>query len=171
MGKNINDLKGIYSMLGGNNVMDFSEFKDKFEEDYNNQEFINDRHVPVFFISGHRDITQAEFDEYYKTAIDKVIMLYDNCEFVVGDYHGVDIMAQQYLKIKDIENKRITVYHMFDKPRNLATSEFNIKGGYKSDEERDAAMTNASDFDIAWFRKGKENSGTAQNIMRRHRMN
>ncbi|WQJ53862.1 MAG: hypothetical protein [Wendovervirus sonii] len=83
-------------------------------------------------------------------------------------------MAQQYLKDLcldyKLDYKRVTVYHMFDSPRNLASDKFNLKGGYKSDEERDSAMTDASDFDIAYIRKGKEKSGTAQNIMRRHQL-
>lgn len=54
---------------------------------------------------------------------------------------------------------------MFDKPRfNLG---FKTSGGYKNDEERDAAMTKNSNYDIAWVRPGKEKSGTAKNLERR----
>ena len=35
-------------------------------------------------------------------------------------------------------------------------------GHYKTDEERDAAMTRVSDVDIAYVREGRWNSGTAQ---------
>lgn len=41
-------------------------------------------------------------------------------------------------------------------------------GYYKTDEDRDAAMTRVSDVDIAYVREGRWNSGTAQNIKRRH---
>ena len=58
---------------------------------------------------------------------------------------------------------------MFDYPR------FNCGwptiGGFKSDEERDRAMTLASSVDIAWVRPGKENSCTAKNIERRKELN
>lgn len=122
----------------------------------------------VYFISGHRDITQDEFDKYYLNTINKLAEDNNNT-FVVGDYHGVDIMAQTELAFL-VDPDRVTVYHMFDKPRNLASTKFHLKGGYKTDEERDAAMTRESTDDIAWIRKGKEDSGTAQNILRRQTM-
>ena len=122
----------------------------------------------VFFISGHRDITEAEFNKYYLTALFRAIDNYD-AYFVVGDYYGVDIMAQNYLvNVLKINPEHITVYHMFEKPRNLNSKITNLKGGYKDDIERDSAMTNESDEDIAFIRKGKEASGTAQNILRRY---
>lgn len=128
----------------------------------------------TFFISGHRDITQEEFDKYYKPAIDNVLINYKPAVFfVVGDYRGVDTMAQQYLydKTKELfwfDSNQVTVYHMFDSPRNFVCNDFKTKGGFKTDEERDAAMTKDSDTDIAFVRKGKRNSGTAQNIVRRY---
>ena len=59
---------------------------------------------------------------------------------------------------------------MFDKPRNINPKIINTVGGFKTDEERDAAMTNASFDDIAFVRNYTELSGTAQNILRRHHM-
>jgi hypothetical protein len=41
------------------------------------------------------------------------------------------------------------------------------KPNYKDDIDRDSAMTHDSNFDIAFIREGKVNSGTEQNIMRR----
>ena len=38
---------------------------------------------------------------------------------------------------------------------------------FTADLQRDEAMTRNSDYDIAFIRKGKETSGTAQNILRR----
>lgn len=133
------------------------------EKEY--RQLLNETHR-VYFISGHRDITQDEFDWYYLPILDK---LCDdpNCTFVVGDYYGVDAMAQEVLS-EMVDPSRVTVYHMFEKPRNLANDKFNLKGGYQTDDERDAAMTHDSTDDIAWIRKGKEKSGTAQNILRRY---
>ena len=128
----------------------------------------------TYFISGHRDITQDEFDRIYKQKILETIENDNNCKFVIGDYHGVDTMAQQYLsdlcheQPHMINPKDITVYHMFEKPRNLVNTDFNTSGGYKTDEERDSAMTKVSDKDIAFVRRGKYKSGTAQNIVRRY---
>jgi hypothetical protein len=117
-----------------------------------------------YFISGHRDITKDEF-ELYRATIKDAIENDQDVEFVVGDYEGVDIMAQEYLK--ELNYNKVTVYHMFTSPRNIASDNFMLRGGFTSDEERDAAMTRDSDMDIAFLRKGKRNSGTAQNIIRR----
>lgn len=46
-------------------------------------------------------------------------------------------------------------------------SQLLFRSGFKSDEERDSAMTRDSDFDIAFIKDGRWNSGTAQNIKRR----
>ncbi len=114
------------------------------------------------FVSGHLTITEDEFYDYYGTPI--TAALANNHKFVVGDARGLDSIVQKYLF--EVGVKDVTVYHMFDKPRNNKYN-FPTIGGFKSDEERDAAMTAASDYDIAWVRPGRENSGTAKNLMRR----
>ena len=124
----------------------------------------------TFFVSGHRDITEEEFDTHYKKAIDNAIEKYPRCRFVVGDCDGVDIMAQNYLVEKGKADV-VTVYHMFKKPRNHNNIIKKLKGGFNTDEERDSAMTDASDFDIAFVLRDKWNSGTAQNIQRRAERN
>lgn len=123
----------------------------------------------TYFISGHRDLTDAEFEFNYEPMINKA--LYDNrdAKFIVGDYEGADIMAQNYLlDVVGIEPERVCVYHMLETPRNINPKVVKTKGGFNSDDERDAAMTMASSFDIALVRDIKKNSGTAQNILRRH---
>lgn len=115
----------------------------------------------IFFISGHLSLTQEEFDTYYKTFIDKALSYY-NPSFVVGDAKGADTLAQNYLFGK---TDRVVVYHMFESPRYNAG--FPTEGGFQSDEERDNAMTDNSDGDITWVRKGREKSGTQKNLDRR----
>ena len=123
----------------------------------------------TYFISGHRNITEEEFDFNYKTAIEFALYENPNAKFVVGDYYGVDIMAQNYLiDVLGINPDRITVYHMFDSPRNKNPKITKTKGGFTSDEERDAAMTNASSKDIAYVRDNSKISGTGSNILRRY---
>jgi len=123
----------------------------------------------TYFISGHLDLTREEFDRYYVPQIDKAIIEGDAC-FVVGDAKGADCMAQDYLwlqyKLGEINSRSVTVFHMFTDPRNHYGT-FPLKGGFKSDKERDEAMTNASNEDIAWVRPGREKSGTAKNLKRR----
>lgn len=113
------------------------------------------------FISGHLDVTESEFNEHYIPLIDKALA--DGCSFVIGDARGADRMAQQYLNGK---TKDVVIFHMFELPRYNEGS-WNTKGGYQTDNDRDSAMTKASDFDLAWVREGKEKSGTAKNVNRR----
>jgi hypothetical protein len=113
------------------------------------------------FISGHLDLTQEEFNKYYKYKID--IALKRGDDFVVGDAPGADDMAQQYLKDK---TDCVYVYHMFDAPRYNV--DFICIGGFQSDSERDESLTDDSDYDIAWVRPGREKSGTQNNIDRRN---
>lgn len=122
----------------------------------------------TYFISGHRDITDNEFELNYQEALNELVSEVPDCKFVVGDYQGVDIMSQNYLiDVLQIDPSRITVYHMLESPRNINEKITQTKGGFSSDDERDEAMTKASIADIAFVRDIKKNSGTAQNILRR----
>lgn len=114
------------------------------------------------YISGHLDITVAEFIEHYSYRI--LEAFYAGHDFVVGDARGADTMAQEFLLGI---GANVTVYHMFESPRYKFALLFPTIGGFQSDTERDAAMTAASDYDIAWVREGREKSGTAKNINRR----
>lgn len=123
----------------------------------------------TYFISGHRDITEDEFERNYKLEIESVLNEVPDCRFVVGDYYGADIMAQNYLvDVLGVDPDRITVYHMLEAPRNINPKITNTVGGFKSDRERDEAMTAASLYDIAFVRDNTKISGTAENILRRH---
>lgn len=116
----------------------------------------------IYFISGHLSLTSKEFDEHYAPKIDDAL---DNATwFVVGDARGADAMAQAYLHSRGLRN--VTVFHMFENPRNNA-GDFSVLGGFHSDGQRDAAMTAVSVKDIAWVRSGREESGTALNLKRR----
>lgn len=114
----------------------------------------------IHFISGHLDLTMAEFVEHYRSRIDRAIALGEG--FVVGDARGADSKAQDYLLGK---TQQVHVYHMHGSPRYNAG--FITKGGYVSDRDRDRHMTEDSHQDIAWVRPGREQSGTQQNLDRR----
>lgn len=121
----------------------------------------------TYFISGHRDLSQENFDLWYKSKIEAIIEINPDAKFVVGDCKGADMMAQDLLHTLGVD-KNVTVFHMLEKPRYLASEQMNIRGGFKSDVERDSAMTEVSQRDIAFIEKGRWTSGTAQNILRRH---
>ena len=122
----------------------------------------------IYFISGHRDFTEEEFNLHYVPKLKNAITNTEST-FVVGDYWGVDEMAQDWLSqnLPESEHHRVTVYHMFRKPRVWCSRGFKLSGGYMSDIERDTAMTMNSNLDIAFIHKGRWNSGTAQNLLRR----
>jgi hypothetical protein len=135
------------------------------------EEFLNRKKQKevTYFISGHRTISEDEFERNYKLALEAIVNEVPDCRFVVGDYYGVDIMAQNYLiDVLGVDPDRITVYHMLEAPRNIHPDIKNTVGGFESDRERDTAMTLASSDDIAFVRDNTKMSGTAENILRRH---
>ena len=117
----------------------------------------------VGFVSGHLDLTEEEFARHYVPQISGAAAR--GCSFVVGDARGADLLFQAYARAHGLS---VTVFHMFAGPRNNVGS-FQVVGGFASDSERDAAMTAASGFDVAWVRPGRERSGTAKNLARRGR--
>jgi hypothetical protein len=127
--------------------------------------------MATVFISGHLDLTPEEFEAHYRKQIDKAIQ--GGCDFVVGDARGADAMAQVCIASYAVKSNKpydikVTVYHAFETPRNHHVG--NSRGGFSSQNAKDKAMTLASDFDIAWVRPGREQSGTARNIERRKKL-
>lgn len=147
-----------------------SELENELNE-LNKKEDVDYKSV-TYFISGHRDISEENFEKFYKTTIDSVLDMNPECRFVVGDCEGVDIMAQDYLiDARGIDPEHITVYHMYSEPRNCNKKITKLIGGFQSDSERDSEMTKNSFNDIAFVRDWRKLSGTAQNILRRYHMN
>ncbi|MEZ4322361.1 MAG: N-acetyltransferase [Myxococcota bacterium] len=112
-------------------------------------------------MSGHLDLTVAELELHYVPALDRALRA--GCRFVVGDARGADALAQTWLAG---HGAAFEVFHMLASPRHHS-GDAPLRGGFGSDTARDAAMTAASDFDIAWVRPGRERSGTARNLERR----
>lgn len=119
--------------------------------------------VLVAFVSGHLDLSEDEFQRHYAPQIDAARAR--GCRFVVGDARGADLLFQRHAHAHALE---VTVFHMFERPRHNVGG-FAVVDGFTSDAARDAAMTAASSFDIAWVRPGREHSGTAKNLARRSR--
>lgn len=121
----------------------------------------------IYFISGHRDLTWEEFTLWYAPTISSIYYCDVDAHFILADCEGCDRMAQNYLSALGIPYSRIMIYHMHEEPSYLADGDWDTMPGYDNDIDRDTAMTRDSDKDIAFIREGKENSGTAQNILRR----
>lgn len=121
----------------------------------------------TYFISGHRNLTEEEFDFYYIPLIQNALSETSNAMFVVGDCCGCDIIAQNYLVNILDDLSKITVYHTGNEPRNINMQIVNFKGGFETDRDKDIAMTKASFKDIAVVRDSEVFSGTGENILRR----
>lgn len=123
-------------------------------------------------ISGHLDLTPAEFEAHYMPRLQEAITA--GHSFVVGDAPGADAMAQAFLFVHmplALYRERVTVYHCarFRSPRHHVGGCPVVAAG-DSQAAKDRAMTKASDYDVAWVRPGKEKSGTADNLRRRAKM-
>jgi hypothetical protein len=128
-----------------------------------------------YFISGHLDLSETEFQTYYVPPLDAAIA--SGASFVVGDARGADFMAQQYLKSQHVVN--VMVYHMGETPLNNVG--YPTQGKFVNHRDKDAAMTLASTHDIAWVRSEKSQktlygknyrkriSGTEHNLQRREK--
>ena len=115
----------------------------------------------IYFVSGHIDLTIDEFVEHYVPKLEAAVRA--GAEFVTVDAPGADFYAQSVLRAA---KAKVTIYHMFTKPRNKVDG-VSLVGGFKSHNQKDAAMTKVSDADIAWVRPGKDKSGTSRNLIRR----
>jgi hypothetical protein len=122
----------------------------------------------TYFVSGHRDLTEEEFETFYAPLIQQVLNDKPNANFIIGDCEGCDIMAQNYLVDIIDDVSRITVYCVGDAPRNVNPYIISIKNGFNDDREKDIAMTNDSFEDIALVRSPEVWSGTGENILRRY---
>ena len=114
------------------------------------------------FVSGHMTITEEEFGIHYIPVLNRAME--DNDLIIMGDCSGTDTITMKYLKSKGY--KKVIVFHMLNKARN--NHGFNTMPGFTNDNQRDSAMTDASDYDIAWVRPGRKGSGTDQNLERRN---
>ena len=58
-------------------------YKLKNEEDNKSEDVSK-----TYFISGHRDITEEEFEINYQEVLNNIVSEIPDCKFVVGDYSG-----------------------------------------------------------------------------------
>jgi hypothetical protein len=127
----------------------------------------------TYFISGHRDLTQEEFNEHYAPILEKVLKEDWDCNFVLGDWEGCDKMSLEFILSQSDYYDSIEIFYV-DKIRIRPFGEHisNFERLYvvsrSTYDDCDETMTKFSDFDIAWVRPGREDSHTAMNIKRRY---
>lgn len=130
-------------------------------------EIMNSR-AQIAFVSGHMDITPQQLVQHYLPRLDDALA--QGHFFVIGDAKGVDASALDYLlsqsdKYPNIR-QRITVH--LSRPGRLSeyqamgvrtecTSErYDKKDPRAKHLNRDARLTQASDYDILWARTEAE---------------
>ena len=98
----------------------------------------------IYFISGHRDLTQEEFDANYAPAIEDAIdngqTTWEDCEFIVGDCKGCDQMAAEYIAKYIEENMdewdcvpcTLTIHHMISEYTKRGKTGFILKTDYRT---------------------------------------
>jgi len=92
-----------------------------------------------------------------------------NIQVLVGDANGVDKLVQRYFYNQNYFN--VIVYTIFDNPRNLLSTNFQVKkidmknlSGRRAQEKKDEAMTMDSDYSfVIWDGKSK---GSFYNMLR-----
>ena len=118
------------------------------------------------FISG--SIAIKSIPRSVEDSINKIID--QNIQINIGDANGVDTMVQNYCKKQNYSN--VTVYSIYSSPRykvsNFTKKHIKVITNSKQErirqQEKDAAMTNESDFSlVVWDGKSK---GSYQNILR-----
>ena len=131
-------------------------YKDVLLEDY------------VLFIGGGTDASQGK-------TLNKVIK--SKYEFEKGENKDVQKLFELLDALKTITDNDISQTFFISGHRNITENEFefnyipkiiNKVGGFKSDDERDEAMTKNSSFDIAFVRNNNIITGTGKNILRRN---
>ena len=125
------------------------------------------------FISGSRSIKTLPSDvvETLESIVKK------NYCILVGDAYGVDTIVQKIL-YNHFNYKNVTVYTIFDYPRNLISTDFNIKriivpdnvtNRFRRQQYKDIAMSQDCDYGLViWDNKSK---GSFANIKRLAELN
>ncbi|MEM9983110.1 MAG: hypothetical protein AAF734_11485 [Bacteroidota bacterium] len=120
------------------------------------------------YIFGNGNITWENFQAYYLPTLTSID--YHTTYFHVCDFKGADTLAMEFLKMY---TGKVTLYHIGERPRYLPdkyktkVSQWQLAGGYTSDEERDRAAIEACTHYLAidFNSKEKSLSGTQKNIL------
>jgi hypothetical protein len=140
------------------------------------------------FISGHMDLRASEWSAHYRQPLLDYIAA--GADFYLGNARGCDTDSLKFLLKQGVAPSRIHLF-LHAHPDALATviAKYQTQGfaevrsGFTTAEEREAALTAATTVDIAWYRppaearafyeaKGKHWSpehvtGTQANLLRR----
>lgn len=119
------------------------------------------------FISGNNDLSEKQFIQYYLPIITELIKD-NNIYFNISDDDGCSEMTQVLLNNLLKDKFKVSVYCIGNNPKHFVSSEFLCFTGFKTIEERNAAMTFASNIDLHIIISGKGRSAIEDNLCRRN---
>ena len=135
----------------------------------NNQPTTEEQVYNVVFVSGTKDMSEKTFIQYYVPVLQVLIYEFPDIYFVLSDDDGCAVMTQLFLKHVLKDKTKVTIFGCNKtKPKNFADKDFLYSGDFKTIEERNAAMTRASNLDVHYLIKGKGRTECAKNICRRY---
>ena len=119
------------------------------------------------FISGNTDLSDKQFIQYYLPILTELAKD-NNIYFNISDDDGCSEMVQLLLNKLVKDKFKVSVYCVGDNPKHFICSEFLCFTGFKTLEERNAAMTFASNMDLHVILPGKGRSAVEDNLCRRN---
>ena len=128
---------------------------------------MTENNIKSVFISGNLDLSDKQFIQYYLPIITELAKE-DNIYFNVSDDDGCSEMVQILLNNLLKDKFKVSVYCVGDNPKHFVCSDFLCFTGFRTLEERNAAMTFASTTDLHIILPGKGNSAVKDNLCRRN---
>ena len=121
----------------------------------------------VVFISGNTDISEKDYMQYYMPLLQALQQVEDKIYYVMSDDTGAAELTQMFLS-KALKDKTVvSIFGTGETPNMYLDKDYIYIGGFKTLEERDAAMTVSSNKDLHIVLGGKGNGAIKNNICRR----
>lgn len=118
------------------------------------------------FISGNLDLSEKQFIQYYMPIITELAKD-ENTYFNVSDDEGCSEMVQILLNKILVNRNNVNVFCIGSTPKHYISENFLCFSGFKTLEERNAAMTFSSNLDLHIVLNGKGSNAVKDNICRR----
>lgn len=123
-----------------------------------------DREMITYFVHGHRDITEEEFDMYYGSKIRKLNALNPGSRFLVCDLPGCGRMTQRFLRKIGVDPTKVLLFH---RESNPPVNEYKYPTrSCKTNADMFDLMLKIRDKEITWVREGGIDSQTERIIAR-----
>lgn len=126
--------------------------------------------IKSIFISGNLDLSEKQFMQYYFPVISELAKE-NTVYFNISDDDGCAEMTQILLNTILKDKFKVSVYCVGDNPKHFISPDFLCFTGFKTVEERNAAMTYASTMDLHVILSGKGRSMVEHNLCRRNEPN